>query len=91
MQPTQTGTRVVRRTPQDPANYILQAAYLFSARTEGGPIATGPSSAPCQQSCKSCGGGCYGCKGSSQSKAAIASVRSDEKACPKPTPSLHSA
>lgn len=45
----------------DQNDYIESAAYLTSeSNSEYGAL----SGSPCKAPCKSCGGGCYGCKGS---------------------------
>lgn len=43
----------------DQSDYIESAVYIGSASSLGG----GTCKSPCKQPCSSCGGGCYGCKG----------------------------
>jgi len=51
----------------DQSDYIESAAYL----TSEGDSAYNLSKSPCKAPCKSCGGSCYGCKGSKGASASL--------------------
>ncbi|OIO42502.1 hypothetical protein COX97_03765 [Candidatus Pacearchaeota archaeon CG_4_10_14_0_2_um_filter_05_32_18] len=53
------------------ADYIESAAYMATSEFV---YSAGSCSAPCKAPCKSCGGGCYGSKGSKASKGAEAFI-----------------
>ncbi len=52
----------------DQSDYIESAAYLTS---EDNSAYNNLSKSPCKAPCKSCGGGCYGCKGSKGASASL--------------------